>query len=229
MQISWPGVIGAPLTEAIRAAGSPRTGPNHLQNYPILLSAADGTIRGWIYGSLPDATYEVDVYAGPAYEPDGSAQAPSFLGSLAVTTDATGQATFLVPFTPPADGPAITATATDPAGNTSEFAPAPAAPTLNLPGPVVRAAPEAPVVFSSAQGRAIAVSDPAAGSIDRPAELTLSVGAGTLTNATGHHAVVWSPACSFTSGRGPSPARATGAGRSTIAARSVRSRPRCAA
>ena len=37
-----------------------------------------------------------------------------------MTTDATGQATFAVPFTAPAGLPVITATATDPQGNTSE-------------------------------------------------------------------------------------------------------------
>ena len=37
-----------------------------------------------------------------------------------MTTDATGQVTFAVPFTAPAGLPIITATATDPQGNTSE-------------------------------------------------------------------------------------------------------------
>ena len=37
-----------------------------------------------------------------------------------MTTDGQGQAVFDVPFTPPAGLPIVTATATDPQGNTSE-------------------------------------------------------------------------------------------------------------
>ena len=44
----------------------------------------------------------------------------TYLGSLEVTTDATDDAVFNVPFTPPAGLPIVTATATDPQGNTSE-------------------------------------------------------------------------------------------------------------
>ena len=52
--------------------------------------------------------------------PGGAGQAEDYLGSLEVTTDSQGQAVFDVPFTPPAGLPVVTATATDPEGNTSE-------------------------------------------------------------------------------------------------------------
>ena len=76
--------------------------------------------EGWLGGSLPDTTFRIDVFASARPAP-GSGEAQDFLGSLEVTTGATGQASFAVPFTAPAGLPLITATATDPQGNTSEF------------------------------------------------------------------------------------------------------------
>ena len=69
---------------------------------------------------MPDTTFRIDVFASAAYGPGGAGEAQDYLGSLEVTTDATGQVTFAVPFTAPAGLPIITATATDPQGNTSE-------------------------------------------------------------------------------------------------------------
>ena len=44
-------------------AGSPRQGPNNLQNFPIIVTTADGTLQGWLGGSLPNTTFDVDVFA----------------------------------------------------------------------------------------------------------------------------------------------------------------------
>ena len=70
---------------------------------------------------MPDTTFRVDLFASADYAPNGGGKAEDFLGSLEVTTDSEGQAIFNVPFTPPADLPLVTATATDPDGNTSEI------------------------------------------------------------------------------------------------------------
>ena len=101
-------------------ASTPRQGPNNLQNFPLIVTTAGGRNEGWLGGSQPDASYRIDVFASAGYGPGGAGEAQDYLGSLEVTTDATGQATFDVPFTAPAGLPIITATATDPQGNTSE-------------------------------------------------------------------------------------------------------------
>jgi hypothetical protein len=158
----------------------PRQGPNNLQNFPIVVTAADGQLEGWLGGSLADTSYRIDFYASAASSADGSGEAEDFLGSIQVTTDATGQVEFPVPFSAPAGLPIVTATATDPAGNTSEvMALRPA--TLEAPTATLRVAPGQAVVFSSASGHALAIQDPNVGPLGPAWGLTLSVSAGTLT------------------------------------------------
>ncbi len=101
-------------------ATSPRQGPNNLQNFPVIVQTADGGLEGWLGGSTPDTTIRVDVYASAGYSAQGAGEEQDYLGSLEVTTDSQGQATFDVPFSAPAGMPVLTATATDPFGNTSE-------------------------------------------------------------------------------------------------------------
>src|SRR5207248_1707541 len=101
-------------------------------------------------------------------------------GSPDVTTDASGQTLFAVPFTPPADKPIVSATATDPQGNTSELSPARRVVLAGL-GPELRFHDVGPVVFSTANGRPLELDDPDAGPLPAAAELTLSVTQGTLT------------------------------------------------
>ena len=99
---------------------APRQGPNNLQNFPIIVTTADGQLEGWLGGSTPDTTFRIDFFASAGYGPAARARPRTTSGSLEVTTDGQGQAVFAVPFTPPAGLPIITATATDPQGNTSE-------------------------------------------------------------------------------------------------------------
>ncbi len=99
---------------------TPRQGPNNFQNYPVIVTTAGGGLEGWLGGSTPDTTFDVDVYASAGYSSAGAGQAQDYLGSLEVTTDSEGQAVFSVPFTAPDGLPIVTATATDPQGNTSE-------------------------------------------------------------------------------------------------------------
>ena len=81
---------------------SPRLGPNNLQNFPVFVMTADGQTEGWLGGSLPDTTFRIDFFASAAYGPGGSGEAQDYLGSLEVTTNASGQVSFAVPFTAPA-------------------------------------------------------------------------------------------------------------------------------
>ena len=159
---------------------SPRQGPNDLQNYPIIVANADGQLEGWLGGSEPDTTYRIDVFASAGSGPGGAGEAQDDLGSLEVTTDTQGQAVFEVPFTPPAGLPLVTATATDPHGNTSEVSDVRPA-SLESPAQPVRVVPGQPLILSATPGDAIAIQDPAAGPLDPAWDMTLSVTAGSLT------------------------------------------------
>jgi titin len=103
---------------------NPATGPNNLQNFPLLKSArsANGQTRitGTLHGA-PNTTYKIDFYASTTDDPLGFRQGQRYLGSLVVTTDANGTVHFQVELAATTPGEVVTATATDPAGNTSEF------------------------------------------------------------------------------------------------------------
>jgi FG-GAP-like repeat len=165
---------------------SPRIGPNDFQNFPMIFPSADGQLEGGLWGSSPDSIYRVDLFASAAYGPGGAGEAQDYLGSLEVTTDSQGQAVFDVPFSPPAGLPIVTATATDPNGNTSEVSGLRRG-ELSQPVHTPRAAPGQSVVLSAAAGDGIALQDPDAGPFDLTWSLTLTASAGTLTlsNTTG--------------------------------------------
>ena len=160
-------------------SSSPRQGPNNLQNFPIIVTTAAGGLRGWLGGSTPDTTYRIDVFASAAPGPGGAGEAQDYLGSLTATTDSQGQAVFDVPFALPAGMAVVTATATDPQGNTSEISAVRRA-TLLAPAQILRDAPGQPLIFSAASGNGIVLQDPDAGVLDPEWDLTLSVAQGTL-------------------------------------------------
>ena len=93
-----------------------REGPDDLQNFPILFTAADGQTEGWLGVSEPDTTYRIDVYASAGHGPGGAGEAQDDLGSLQETTDAAGAVTFAIPFAAPAGLPILTATGDRSAG-----------------------------------------------------------------------------------------------------------------
>lgn len=100
------------------------TGPNNLQNFPVIISSTPGAttqITGR-FNSRPNTTYTLDFYANTAADPSGFGVGQRYLGAATVTTDGAGNVRFtiVVPGASAA-GEVITATATDPDGNTSEF------------------------------------------------------------------------------------------------------------
>ncbi|MFI5454073.1 MAG: FG-GAP-like repeat-containing protein [Isosphaerales bacterium] len=155
-------------------------GPNGLPDPPVIIATAGGGLGGRLRAGLPDAVYHLDFFASAGYAADGSGEAQDYLGSLNVTTDSHGQATFLVPFTTPDDLPIVTATATDSLGNTSEVSGLRTG-TILAPATGFRVTPGQPLVFAS---EGFAFQDPGAGPLDPTWNLTLSVPVGTLNLPT---------------------------------------------
>lgn len=101
------------------------TGPNNLQNFPVITGTISTSNSTTIQGSLnssPNTTFQIDFYSNSALDPLGHGEGAQFFGTTSVNTDGNGNATINVtlPVGLPA-GRAVTATATDPNGNTSEF------------------------------------------------------------------------------------------------------------
>jgi hypothetical protein len=105
--------------------GGPVYGPNNLQNYPVLTSAVDAgrelTIEGTL-NSAADTAYLIQFFANPTADPSGYGQGQVLIGSITVTNDDNGNASFTETFAKVPVGWSISATATDPTGDTSEFA-----------------------------------------------------------------------------------------------------------
>ena len=161
-------------------SNSPRQGANDLQNFPIILAGPGGRLQGWLGGSLPNTTFRIDVFASAGYGPGDSSEAQDYLGSLEMTTGATGQVSFAVPFTAPAGLPIITATATDPQGNTSEVT-SPVSSGFHAATEAVRLAPgQESLVFSPASGDGINLQDSGDDSPGLTWDLSVSVPTGTL-------------------------------------------------
>lgn len=99
-------------------------GANGLQNTPVLTAADHTGGVTTVAGTLDSAastTFDVDFYASNAADPSGFGEGATYLGTVAATTDVAGHATFQVPLPPVAPGHVVTATATSPSGDTSEF------------------------------------------------------------------------------------------------------------
>ncbi len=98
--------------------GGPHGGPNNLQNYPVLTSAATSAASRPSCGTLNCRPLEftVDLYAIPTADPSGHGQGQTFLGSTTLKTDANGNASFSLIVPAPSDvaGQFLVPTATDP-------------------------------------------------------------------------------------------------------------------
>ena len=117
---------------------------NNNQSYPTLNSAiqsAGGTFVSGTLASVPNSTFTIDFYANTAPDPSGFGQGEYYLGWTTVSTDANGNASFTATVGAVLAGASyLSATATDAAGNTSEFSgdialPAYAPPTASAGGP----------------------------------------------------------------------------------------------
>ncbi|MEX2238162.1 MAG: hypothetical protein WEB00_11560 [Dehalococcoidia bacterium] len=102
-------------------------GANNMQNFPVLSSVNDSGPHTTINGQLTSALnteYTVEFFANPACDSSGNGEGRTLIGRGTATTNGSGVAALnfsfnsadVTPNTTP-----VTATATDPAGNTSEF------------------------------------------------------------------------------------------------------------
>jgi hypothetical protein len=102
------------------------SGANNRQNTPVITSSSSAggntTIQGTL-DSAPNVTFTIEFFSNGACDPSGFGEGETFIGSATVTTDGSCRASFaiILPIAIPS-GSFITATATDPNGNTSEFA-----------------------------------------------------------------------------------------------------------
>jgi hypothetical protein len=100
-------------------------GANESQPAPVLTDAATayGSTRASGYLNAQSSTvFRVEVFASPPWDATSTSEGQLYLGAASVTTDPAGSVSFSasLPVAAPV-GSLVTATATDPAGNTSPF------------------------------------------------------------------------------------------------------------
>jgi hypothetical protein len=100
-------------------------GGNNLEPAPVLTSytkLASGSIQtGWTLSAAASTSFTIEFFASALGSSSGVSEGQTFLTSVPVTTDSSGNASFSESLTLPAGETFITATATDPNGNTSQF------------------------------------------------------------------------------------------------------------
>ncbi|MBI1917437.1 MAG: right-handed parallel beta-helix repeat-containing protein [Planctomycetes bacterium] len=109
--------------DGITPNGTPGPGPNNFQSYPVLFTANGTTITGTLHAAAT-TTYRLEFFSSPVSGPHR--QGKTFLGATNVTTDGTGDASFVFAAGAIPAGEVVTATATNlTTGDTSEFSAGP--------------------------------------------------------------------------------------------------------
>ncbi|MBV9469945.1 MAG: hypothetical protein JOZ57_11940, partial [Abitibacteriaceae bacterium] len=102
------------------------TGPNNLQNYPVITSTSTSGGSA-IFGSLnstPNTTVAIDIYFNSVADPAGYGEGQTFEGSQNVITDANGNATFNISTTNVTGFYPVAMATNLTTGDSSEFGPA---------------------------------------------------------------------------------------------------------
>ena len=173
------------------------TGPNGLQNTPVLASVyrsgADTVLTGTL-DSNASTGYRIELFSSPTGDASGQGEGAVYLGATTVTTDASGRASFSVTLTGVAVsvGHAVSATATvdlggGSYGSTSEFA-ANVAATAVAPAIVVQPLTHTSEGQASGSFSAVLATAPTADvtiavSADDASELSVSTSTLTFTTA----------------------------------------------
>lgn len=121
------GGLGIDISDDGVTANDPGDGDsgvgNDGQNFPEIDSAVRANptrVQGAI-NSNPSTELDIQFFSNPACDASGNGEGKTFLGETTVITSGAGNAAFDVTLPAVAVGHQITATATDPDGNTSEF------------------------------------------------------------------------------------------------------------
>jgi hypothetical protein len=178
--------------------GDADTGPNALQNFPLLRSVvSDGvttTIQGAFRGA-PNETLTLEFFSNPCnFRPRALLQGQTYLGDAQITTDATGFAAVDVtlPVGTEAGAP-VSATATDSLGDTSEFAQQIVFGIVPASGP---GAGGTPVTISGTNfdlGVAVTIGGAAPGSVARVSDVQITAVAPALPPGSLNDVVVTNP------------------------------------
>ncbi len=94
-------------------------GPNNLQNFPVITTANPIGVTGTL-NSAANTTFMVQLYSSGACDASGFGEGQNVVSTFTVTTNSDGYASF-VQDVQLNTGDRVTATATDPFSNTSEF------------------------------------------------------------------------------------------------------------
>ena len=129
-QITGNGGLGIDLASNGPTPNDPLdadAGPNGLVNKPELTSALNGVVPGFTQvlltlNAAPGTAYDVEFFDNAVCDGSGFGEgAIPLLLATSAATDGSGQLTYSVNLSAVPNGRFITATATDPSGNTSEF------------------------------------------------------------------------------------------------------------
>jgi len=105
--------------------GGPHSGPNLRQNFPIVTMVTTNGSATTVVGTLnstPNTTFRIEFFGNDSWSSNGYGQGERMVGAILVTTDGNGNAGFhsTLPVGMAA-GQVLSATATDPSSDTSEF------------------------------------------------------------------------------------------------------------
>ena len=115
----------ASVSPTMNTAGSPHTGANDLQSFPVLDTPnfpGGASVSGTL-NSTPSHPFRIEVFANDSCDPSGFGQGKTFVGRVDKgPSDMNGDIAFTVNFVQTIVATALTATATDlDTGDTSEF------------------------------------------------------------------------------------------------------------
>ena len=178
------------------------TGANDGQNYPVITARfqnGSGTTVDGTLDSHPNTTYLIQLFRNDACDPRGFGQGQEPVLQFFVKTDATGTATFETGVSGGHAGDRITSTATDPAGNTSEFSNCAVASAQNVGSITTLSPPNAVNPVGTTHTVTAMVTSPTGGAL---AGVTVYFTVMGSVETTGHCTTDQNGQCSFTY-RGP--------------------------
>lgn len=101
--------------------GDADTGPNGFQNFPVLSQTATAGSIDIALNSAASTSYRIEIFESTTADPSGNGEGQTFVDAFDLDTDANGDGVLTDVAIGVAQDRIVTATATDPAGNTSEF------------------------------------------------------------------------------------------------------------